>query len=325
MKGTKSIWLIGAGPMAQEYAKVLKELNFPFLVIGRGVENAKRFSEITGTKVLTGGVEKFLKNHLSLPQQAIVAVSEENLDKVTLLLLEAGVKSILAEKPAGLNFSEIQKVRQLALKTKAEVYVGYNRRFYASVKKAQEIIQADGGVLSIFFDFTEPDFKIAPLVKGPGVKENWFLQNSTHVVDMAFFLAGTPERLTAFTSGSLPWHPKGAVFSGAGITNKGVLFSYHANWKGPGRWGVELVTKKHKLFFRPLEKLQVQDLGSFEVKDVEIDDKLDTQFKPGLYREVQSFLGNKQSFSSNKHNLCTIEEQVDNLKFYKQILEGNLI
>lgn len=56
---------------------------------------------------------------------------------------------------------------------------------------------------------------------------------------------------------------------------------------------IEVVTKRLKLFFGPLEKLQIQNLGTFQIEDVEIDDKLDMNFKPGLYREVQSFLGNK--------------------------------
>lgn len=307
--------LTGCGPMAIEYAKVLKDLNIDFVVVGRGVENARKFTEATGSKVISGGVEKFLRSNSSYPEQAIVAVSEEQLGRITLLLLKHGIKTILVEKPGGLDFVEIKKVKQEAFKKHAKVFVGYNRRFYSSVEKAQEIISKDGGVLSIFFDFTEPDFKIAPLVKGPGVKENWFLQNSTHVVDLAFFLAGIPKKLTAFTGGSLPWHSKGSVFSGAGVTNRNSLFSYHANWKGPGRWGIELVTKNHKLFFRPLEKLQVQNLGTFEVTEIKIDDELDTNFKPGLYKQIQSFLEDKQY-------LCTISEQARNLKYYLQILEG---
>lgn len=311
----KQLLLIGAGPMSVEYAKVLKDLNIDFVVVGRGVKNAKKFAEVIGSKVVSGGVEKFLKSNFLNFERAIVAISEEQLGKITLLLLEYGVKSILVEKPGGLDFDEIRKVGNLALSKKAKVFVAYNRRFYASIKKARDLIKKDDGVISIFFDFTELNYKIAPLVRGLGVKENWFLQNSTHVIDTAFFLAGKPVKIQSIVSGSLPWHKKGAVFTGSGITNTGALFSYHANWKGPGRWGIEVVTKKHKLFFRPLEKLQIQKIGSFETEDVVIDDELDKDFKPGLYREVQSFLGDKK-------NLCTISEQVENLKYYQQILEG---
>lgn len=318
MRGSKPILLVGAGPMAVEYAKALKKLNQSFMVIGRSEKSAKEFEKVIGVNVFVGGIDKYLEENKKIPQIAIVVVSEEQLGIVTLKLLESGVKLILVEKPAGLDFQDIKKVYRLSKKLKAKVYIGYNRRFYASVNKAKEIIKKDGGIKSLFFDFSEASFRIAPLKKAPGVKENWFLQNSTHVIDLAFYLGGKPILMHSFTTGSLPWHPKGAVFSGAGVTKLGALFSYHANWKGPGRWGVEIVTKKHKLFLRPLEKLQIQDIGSFSVEDVVIDDKIDIEIKAGIFKQVESFLGSQR-------DLCTIDEQVENLKFYQKILRGGKI
>ena len=309
------ILLVGAGPMAAEYAKVLKSLKKEFIVVGRSKRSAEEFEKIVGVKVITGGINKYLRQKKEIPPVAIVAISEEQLGSTTIKLLKKGLKIILVEKPAGLDFADVKKVYSLSQKLKAKVYVGYNRRFYSSVKKAEEIIEKDGGILSIYFNFTEASFRIAPLTKAPGVKENWFLQNSTHVIDLAFFLAGNPQKMYAFTSGGVSWHRKGAIFSGAGVTEKNVLFAYHANWDAPGRWSVEIMTKNSKLIFKPLEKLQIQNLGSFEVKEVQLDDKIDTEFKAGIHAEVESFLGNKK-------DLCTIEEQVANLKFYQQILEG---
>ena len=313
----KPILLVGVGYMGIEYAKVLKSLNYKFIPVGRSETSAKEFEKNIGVKVITESIEKLLKEDKQIPEIAIVAVSEDQLGIVTIKLINHGLKTILVEKPGGLDFEDIKRVKETADKKRAEVYVAYNRRFYTSVAKAIEIIKKDEGILSIFFDFTEAVHKIVPLVRAPSVKENWFLHNSTHVVDLAFFLAGIPKKMTVFTSSHLSWHSKAAIFSGAGITDKEALFSYHANWKGPGRWGVEVITKNHKLFFRPLEKLQIQEMGSFEVKDVELEDNLDIEFKPGIYKQVKSFLG-------NKHNLCTIDKQVENLNFYEQILEGGI-
>ena len=39
-----NLWLIGASPMAQDYARVLKALDTPFTVIGRGKSSAKELS-----------------------------------------------------------------------------------------------------------------------------------------------------------------------------------------------------------------------------------------------------------------------------------------
>jgi predicted dehydrogenase len=309
------ILLVGVGYMGIEFAKVLKTLDMDFIAVGRGEKSAEEFEHQTGTKPFTGGLDKFLKEIKTPPATSIVAISEEQLGSATIKLIKAGVKKILVEKPGGLDFDDVKKVARTAKAKKAKVYVGYNRRFYSSVEKAREIINQDGGALSMHFDFTEAVHKIVPLVRAPGVKENWFLQNSTHVLDMAFFLGGTPKKMSCTKKGSLDWHPSGAIFTGSGETDKGVLFSYHANWKSPGRWSLEITTKKHKLYFKPLEKLQIQETGSFEVKDSDLDSKLDLDFKPGIHKETVSFFGNKKY-------LCTIEEQVKNLKYYSQILNA---
>ena len=183
----KNIWLIGAGYMAVEYAKVLQGMNIPFKVVGRGIKSAMNFEKKTGLAVQTGGVNHFLEQTKELPFAAIVAVSVENLATPTLLLLKKGVKHILVEKPAGLNLEELEELNREVKKQKADVFVAYNRRFYTSTLKAKEIINEDGGVTSFNFEFTEWSHIIKDLKKLDIVKNKWFLANSTHVVDLAFF------------------------------------------------------------------------------------------------------------------------------------------
>lgn len=311
-----TLLLVGAGPMAIEYAKVLQKLKKKFIIIGRGELSAQDFQQKTGLLPITGGLHKFLSSN-SLPiKQAIIAVSEDQLGITAIELLRYGIKTILVEKPGGASFSEIEKVEREAKNRKAKVFVAYNRRFYSSIKKALQIIKKDHGVLSFNFEFTELSERIAPLIKATGVKENWFLHNSTHVIDLAFFIAGQPKHLCSFTTGGLPWHPKASIFSGAGTTVKGALFSYQANWDAPGRWVLEVLTKNYRLIFKPLEELQVQNKGSFEINRVEIDNQFDKNFKPGLYKEVISFL-------TNNKDLCTLEEQCTNLALYKKMLQGS--
>lgn len=287
---SQPIWLVGSGPMAVAYAKVLGAMNLDFTVIGRGEASAANFQSKTNASVCTGGLEKFLLGNHLLPEFAIVAVGVEQLAAATQLLLDRGIRRILVEKPAGLDAAEIGALARKAAERGAEVYLGYNRRFYASTLKAQEIIAEDGGVDSFNFEFTEWGHVIESLHKAPGVKEAWFLANSTHVVDLAFYLGGKPSRMATYTSGSLAWHPQASVFSGAGISESGALFCYQANWAAPGRWGVEILTHRHRLILRPMESLQIQDIGSVEIRKCDLDDGLDQQFKPGLYRQVAEFL-----------------------------------
>jgi hypothetical protein len=156
---------------------------------------------------------------------------------------------------------------------------------------------------------------IEPLQKANGVKENWFLGNSTHVVDLAFSIGGNPKEISCYKNGSLSWHPNGAAFAGAGITDKNVLFSYNANWAAPGRWSVEWLTSKHRFILKPLEKLQVQKLGSVAVEEVAIDDKLDKDFKPGLLLQTQSFLQNDFTRFINIH------QQAENALLYDKMMK----
>lgn len=311
----KKILLTGSGPMAMDYAKVLSELGCDFKVIGRGEASARKFTEATNIDVTTGGLSSFLRNRNENFNHAIVATGVEALAETTMQLLEAGVKRILVEKPGGLYREDIQSIVDKANEKKADVFIAYNRRFYASVEKALEIIREDGGVTSFNFEFTEWSHKIQDLQKGEGVKENWILANSTHVIDLAFFLGGKPEELCAYSAGKLSWHDK-SIFAGAGISASGALFSYQANWEAPGRWAVEVLTRKHRLYLKPMETLQIQVLNSVAVQPVTIDDAIDKEFKPGLFRQVEDFL------AGNNEKFCSIEEQAEAFGVFERIRTG---
>lgn len=303
--------LVGAGPMAVAYAKVLQEQKVPFLVVGRGQASAEEFEKLTGAKVVTGGIESWLEKNSTLPENVIVAVSEHNLGSATLTLLRKGVKSILVEKPGAADYSEIQLVAREAKANDARVLVGYNRRFHASTQKALKLIEADGGISSFHFEFTEWSHIISKKVCPQITKDEWFLHNSTHVVDMAFFIGGKPREMSCYAAGKLDWHPRASKYSGAGVTDSGAVFSYHANWGAPGRWSVEAMTEKHRYVFRPLEGLLVQKIGSVALEEVALDDDLDKRFKPGLYRQTEAFLAERQH-----QHLLTIDGQVSHLGLY---------
>jgi len=292
----------------------LKGMHKKVIAVGLNEESTKEFNEINGVRAEVGGITAWLKNNKVRPKKVIVVVNENLLGRVTMELIKNSFKSILVEKPGARDPKEVAKVAALAVKHNAKVFVGYNRRFYSAVQKAEEIIARDGGVSSFNFEFTEWAFKIAPLEKAPGVKEVWFYHNSTHVVDLAFFLGGQPKDVCAYVGGGLDWHPDGSIFAGAGVSKRGALFSYQANWESPGRWSVEVLTNKHRLILRPMENLQIQEIGSVQIDPVKIDDRLDTKYKPGLYKQVEAYLKNE------KGRLCTIAEQAENIKNYKKIL-----
>lgn len=304
------IWIIGTGPMAQDYIKVLEGLNIEYTVIGRGESSASACRKLSSKEVVTGGLDNYLTSNPAVAEYAIVAVPVEELEACCISLMNYGTKHILVEKPAGVDATEIHTLNEQAKTLHVNLLLAYNRRFYASTLMAEKMIQEDGGVTSIHFEFTEWSHVIETLKKPEAIFQKWFLGNSTHVVDLAFHLAGAPEELSAYTKGSLSWHESASVFVGAGTTNKGALFSYHANWEAPGRWQVEVLTKKHRYIFKPMEELKIIKIGSVKEESVDIDYTLDKEFKPGLYKQTEAFL--EKDFS--KH--CSISEQSDKIDNY---------
>ncbi|OGZ03499.1 MAG: hypothetical protein A2430_01980, partial [Candidatus Liptonbacteria bacterium RIFOXYC1_FULL_36_8] len=301
----------GAGPMATAYAKVLINLKKPFLVVGRGKSSARLFTKTTNHPVILGGLDKWLKNNQP-PKNSIIAVNIESLGYSARLLLKHDTKRILIEKPGGLNFNDIKKTAALAKEKNATVFLGYNRRFLSSVLYAKQLVKDDGGLLSIFFDFTEQSSKVASSFHPPAVKHFWLLANSSHVIDLAFFLAGKPKFFRSFSLGRLLWH-KPAAWSGSGLTKKNVIFSCRADWRSPSRWRLELYTKKRRLILEPLEEIKEQLPDSFAVNPLTINNSLDLNFKPGLYLEVKEFL------RSRPRSLLSISDYLLSLPFYKNL------
>lgn len=318
----RPLWLVGTGNIAREYAKILTSLHYPYVAIGRGQKNADQFLKETQTTPFVGGLEKFLREKPEPPTSAIVGVGVDKLFEVTAKLSQTGVKRILVEKPAGLNPAEVRDLQGICQENHTQVYVAYNRRFYNSVRQAKLAIQEDGGPTSFHFDFTEWSHVVANLDLPSAVKENWLLANSSHLIDLAFFLGGAPSKLTALSTGKLPWHPSGSIFVGHGVSDSTVPFSYHADWSAPGRWGVDIMTTRRRFILRPLEKLQVQQTGSIDITSLPESDDWDSRFKPGLARMTQWFLneGKGEQLSA----LPSLEEHTNHMERYETILRGSL-
>ena len=304
------LWLVGAGPMAQAHAAVLDSLGVRYEVIGRGKESSTTFQTETGRAVSAGGVQSAIARG-AVPDQAIVAVGVDQLAEVTSTLLEAGVTRLLVEKPGGLGSAELVGVRDKA--PNAEVVIAYNRRHYASTSTARQIIAEDGGVSSFFFEVTEWPHATEPKQVEPPVRERWLLAQSSHVIDLAFHLGGQPVDWACWHKGSLVWHQESSRFAGAGVTAAGATFGFHGDWEAPGRWGLEVMTRSHRLIFRPLETLQVMSIGSLDVVSAPIDDDVDRAFKPGIHEQTRAFLQGDDSVS------CSLDEQIQNMFMYEQI------
>ena len=312
------LWLVGAGAIALEYTKVLNALNIEFSVIGRSQKSAKQFSSKSGIEVFSGGLSKFLKSKPTKASRAIVAVNVTELKSICIELINYGVKNILLEKPGGVNTKEVGQLYEFNRKKKANIRIAYNRRYYSSTFKAKELIKIDGGVQSFNFEFTEWTHRSEKFINmNDQVLRNWFFANSTHVVDLAFYLGGLPNKLTSYVSDNITWNNSPSIFCGAGKTKDGVIFNYQANWQSSGRWSVELLTARGKYILRPLEKLFFQKRGCLEIEEIKLNSKLDKDFKPGFYSQLKAFI------NDTNENLLSLSRHHSMLDLYNHISGKN--
>lgn len=311
------ILLVGVGLMSLSYAKVLKDLRVEYLALGRGEASARSFHDATGVKPTTGFLTEQLRAISHVPDTAIVVVNAMYLTEVAIMLMEHGVKQLLLEKPAALDGTELNQLMAACAQHDADIRVGYNRRFMQSAIVARQMIEEDGGVSGVKFDFSEPSRRIVTLDKPKRELTTWFYGNSSHVVDLAFHFFGAPSSMEASIGGHLDWHPVAARFVGTATKASGAFMSWHANWVGPGRWGIEVMTTERRLILQPLEKLRVQSHDGFAEFEIEIDDAEDLEFKPGIRKQVCRFL-----FGDGPDVLPSLRDHHKMFQYYEVVRTG---
>nr|MBC8502025.1 gfo/Idh/MocA family oxidoreductase [Nitrosopumilus sp.] len=207
-----------------------------------------------------------------------------------------GQKNILIEKPGSLYASQLQNLDRL--KKSQKIFVAYNRLFYPNLQKLFQLVKKDGGINSCNFTFTEWVDKIDFKKYHPSVYSRWGIANSLHVISMAFRLIGMPKKINCIHSGNLSWHKSGSIFVGSGVSKKGILFSYNADWSSSGRWGIEVTTKKNAYRLVPLEQLYRCPRNSTTWIPVKFDKKY-PKIKEGISEQILAMLTKNGKNSSN--------------------------
>ena len=68
--------------------------------------------------------------------------------------------------------------------------------------------------------------------------------------------------------------------------------------------------------FNPLEKLNERSPEGFAITPIELEDDLDTRFKPGLYAQTQAFLKGEAT------NLATISSHAHHMEDIYKVIRG---
>jgi len=301
----KSILILGAGYIAEQYAIALSKLKVrDVTVLGNTEKNLQKFKRFSNFEIIAGGYETNLSK-VKKKDLVIIATPIPKLVNATKKVIENGYNKILIEKPGSVFKNDLIELEKLIKKEK--VRLAYNRFFYPSFHKLKLLVENDGGITSCKFDFTEWLHTIEVKKYTSEVCKRWGISNSLHVISMALELIGMPKKISAFQMGSIEWHPTGSVFVGSGISQKNIPFSYHANWGGGGRWGIEVITNDNIYRLIPLEKLFVSKKSSIEWKEIHLQNAF-LDVKEGIAEEIVTMLNDELN---EKIGMVTLNDAIE--------------
>ncbi|QDG37703.1 hypothetical protein FJN14_04225 [Alteromonas mediterranea] len=276
-----NVLIVGSGNIAQHYALALKAQKKLFSLHGNSLENSQRFAlkhDITFTCEERNEIPDFASfTHI------ILAVPIECLTNYIEQLKEFPHLQILCEKPGFLQWSQMSVYENLT-----NVWFAFNRRFYSVVNQLKAMIDRDK-FLSMRVIFDERIFQVEKSKKSETVKKHWILANSSHVIDLAFYLLDYDIKFNAFTfarSGSIQWHPTGRFFY-ASYLNKNMNLTFDSSWNGSGGWSIYIADTQCDYTLQPLERLTVTKNG--EVTEY----NENSPNKAGFEDMLLSFFGDK--------------------------------
>jgi predicted dehydrogenase len=164
----------------------------------------------------------------------VVSTPPSSHAEICVAALGAG-KHVLCEKPLARNASEGRLIVETAARCERLIATGFNYRFYPSIAKAREILDA-GGIgrldhVRSYAGYSAAEHGQAWLhdaaVMGGGVLRD----NGIHLIDLTRYFLGEVAEVTGFASGDV-WQFDGCEDNGFALlrSEAGRIAALHASW-----------------------------------------------------------------------------------------------
>lgn len=257
-------------------------------------------SEQTHNPLLTNDYQEALE---TAPDIAVIATTTESHFEILEKALALNIPAIVIEKPVCLNEKTAVKLAALAEKSKSRIWVNYERRYHPKYLKLKKIIDAKEFGFPLYYKgtFLAPAKSLFPKDKDD---EGVLLHDTTHLLDLAFFLFGQPRTYQPADKRHLQHqyhnllleHEEGIVGDITTITHSPtfhfelqILFEEARITAGNGFYHIEKIKKsRHYENFFSLDSLKVK-------KEKRI--KTDKNPFVRLYRKVMNGSEDANSFS----------------------------
>lgn len=233
--------LVGCGRIAPDHLAALRATGFTVTsVTGRpGSDRARLFARDHAIDTVHSDVDELAE--AADWDVAVVAVQTEFTVGVAGVLVSTG-RPLLIEKPATFTPAELEALRPYA----DDILVAYNRRFYAPVRRAWELLQLHGPAL----------VELALPERIPGAPDDQprtrqFVLNSVHGLDLLRFLVGpvTVGRVAAVGPASAP-----VGFGALLASDRGDVIQLMADWNTPDNFRLACSWPGIRYELRPFER-----------------------------------------------------------------------
>ena len=303
------ILLIGAGEIAQEYVKTLLAMGISEIhILSRTEASAIKLCDKYSLEKAYGGGDETLDTIIDKFDAFIIATPIESLLPYLKKLTIAGKEKVLVEKPVSLSSYELNKF--IAEFPKCSADVALNRLYFPSVQEMKKISEQQI-ITSVEFSFTEWIHRIDTEKFSDVELQRWGISNCIHVIATVFNIAGLPDKISTYVSNrnKIDWHSSGTVFTGAGITQAGIPFSYNSDWSSAGRWSITIRTTSGSYHFSPMEGMNYCPKGSITIENIV--PVWESDIKCGFQPMLKAWL------EGDKRSLVSIAE----LKKYIDVIE----
>jgi predicted dehydrogenase len=306
---------VGAGSMSREHLKAFRDVPGVSLagIHSRTRARAQALAKEFGVPLVADSIAEL--HAKSKARLVVVSVPELSANAVLKACFEHDW-AVLAEKPAGYDLVDAEKIRAEAARQVRRVHVALNRRHYSATRAAQERLAADAGPR--FIRIQDQQDQAAALAAGQPAKvvENWMYANSVHVID--YFRVFGRGQVTEVKP-VVPWNAAQPSIVVAQLAfASGDIGLYEGIWNGPGPWAVTVSTPSQRLEMRPLEQLGVQKRGERRL-DPQPVQEWDTAFKAGFRVQAEKAVAAARGMATD---LPTLDDALESMRVVSRIFSA---
>ena len=231
--------LIGTGRISHFHAQALKGANFDLRHVAASLN-----SSTVENFALEHEIFEVWKNPIDLAHSdkwdVLVIAGRIEATTELLQIASSSGKPILVEKPISYELSDFDAIPL----ENENIFVGYNRRYYAPVQKAKEFIDTRGPSLALVelpqsLKYEDRGYNFAP-----------FVSNAIHGIDLATYLFG---RLEIDKINVLNERSNGAAVVAMGKTLNNHLVQFVINFNASSNFSITIDHNQERFQLRPFE------------------------------------------------------------------------